>query len=354
MSGVASMVPSDDAASSPPEPSRRERVRRWIQVRQEQLEAARDTSTTVGFAFDALSYDTDTGAPVLAAALAFRVFLFQVPYVCVFVIGAGFVADVTGRDVESFFHGRGITRLTADSVSSAAHLSGWTRLTAFVLAAYALFLSARSFVKVLTIVHALVWNVPRARLKSATRAATGFIALVTALVALSLVAVEIQAHFALSGILTLVAYTFAPFLVWWYASTWLPHHDCPLIALAPGALLFALGTEILHVATVIWFPHHLQSKSEVYGTIGVAVALLLWAYLLGRIITLAAVLNAALWARFGLASPHPLRIRRPNWWHIPLVDDQFDRMWKALFGNLDADDAHPHHRDEPGADGTGA
>jgi membrane protein len=345
MSGVASTEPSDDLPVAPRAPTRRERVRKWLRVRQEQLEAARGTSTTVGFAFDALSYDTDTGAPVLAAALAFRVFLFQVPYVCVFVIGAGFLADLTGRDVESFFHGHGITRLTAESVSSAAHLSGWARLTAFVLAAYALFLSARSFVKVLTIVHALVWDVPRSRLTSATRAALGFIGLITALIGLSLVVIRIESHFALSGVLMLVAYTVAPFLVWWYASTWLPHRDCPLIALAPGALLFAVGTEILHIVTVIWFPHHVQSKSEVYGTIGIAVALLLWAWLLGRIITLAAVLNAALWARFGFDSPHSIRIRRPNWWHIPLVDRQFDRMWKALFGDLDADDGHPPRTD---------
>ena len=107
----------------------------------------------------------------LSAALAFRVFLFQVPYVCLFVIAAGFVADLTGRDVESFFHGNGITHLTAQSVSGAAHFSGWTRATAFVLALYALFLTARSMVKVLTIVHALVWDVPRAKLASTTRAA---------------------------------------------------------------------------------------------------------------------------------------------------------------------------------------
>src|SRR5262249_13384380 len=157
----------------------RERVRQWIQGRQEQLEAARGTSPTVGFAFDALSYDTDTGAPVLAAALAFRVFLFQVPYVCVFVIGAATLADLTDRPVDSFFHGRGITRLTAESVSSVTTLSGWARFTAFVIAAYALVLSARSFVKVLAIVHSLVWDTPRQRLKNATRAALGFIVLIT-------------------------------------------------------------------------------------------------------------------------------------------------------------------------------
>jgi membrane protein len=342
MSAVASSIPPGDAPSPAPEPTRRERLRRWVLGRQEQLEAARGTSPTVGFAFDALSYDTDTGAPVLAAALAFRVFLFQVPYVCVFVIGAGFVADLTDRDVESFFHGTGITRLTAESVMSAAHLSGWARVTAFVLAAYALFLSARSFVKVLMIVHALVWDTPRTKLKNATRASLGFIALVTALVVLSLLAVQIRDRFALGGVLTLAVYTVAPFVVWWYASTWLPHRECPLIAFVPGALLFAVGTELLHVVTVVWFPHHLASKSDVYGALGVSLALLLWAYLLGRLITLAAVLNASLWARFGFDSPHPIRIRRPKWWHIPLADASIDRAWKALFGDLDAgDDAGP-------------
>jgi len=346
---VASSTAPDDASASPPEPSRRERVRRWIEGRQGQLEAARGTSPTVGFAFDALSYDTDTGAPVLAAALAFRVFLFQVPYVCVFVIAAGFVADLTGRDVESFFHGNGITHLTAQSVSGAAHLSGWTRATAFVIALYALFLSARSMVKVLTIVHALVWDVPRAKLASATRAAVGFIALITLLVALSLAAVLIREHIAAAGLAALLIYLFAPFAVWWYASTWLPHRDCPLIALAPGAALFALGVELLHIATVVWFPHYLDSKSEVYGTLGVAIALLLWAYLLGRLITLAAVLNAALWARYGADSPHPLRIRRPRWWRIPLMEDWIDRAWTRLFGDFGT------APDPPGpGDGTGA
>jgi uncharacterized BrkB/YihY/UPF0761 family membrane protein len=189
-------------------------------------------------------------------------------------------------------------------------------------------------VKVIAIVHALVWDVPRVKLKNATRAAAGLIVLVTVLIALSIVASLVREHFALGGALTLLAYTIAPFLVWWYASARLPHRDCPPIALAPGAALFAVGVELLHVVTVVWFPHHLQSKSEVYGAMGIALALLLWAYLLGRLMTLAAVLNAALWERFGLESEHPIRIRRPSWWRIPGLDDVIDRAWKQLFGDL--------------------
>ena len=117
-------------------------------------------------------------------------------------------------------------------------------------------------------------------------------------------------------------------------SWWLPHRDCPLIALAPGAALFAIGTEILHVVTVVWFPHHLESKSEIYGTIGLSVALLLWAYLVGRLITLSAVLNAALWARFGADSPHPIELRRPSW-KVPLIDDNSAGSGRGMFGDDD-------------------
>jgi membrane protein len=311
------------------EQSRTVRLRGWVRDRRDQLEEARTTSPTVGFAFDAFSYDTDTGAPVLAAALGFRVFLLQVPYACVFVIVAGYLADLTGRDPASFFHGRGITKLTADSVSSAARLSGWTRFSALVLAAYALFLAARSFLKVVNIVHALVWNVPRTRLSHTNRAACVLIALVTVLLALSLAIGVLRERNAIGGIIALALYTLGPFFLWWYASWRLPHQPVPLVALAPGAALFAVGAEILHIVTVIWFPHYIASKSAVYGTIGTAIVLLLWAYFLGRIITLAAVLNAALWDRLGTRAERLLP-PRPTW-HPPIVDGLLTRVWSLLF-----------------------
>jgi membrane protein len=286
----------------------------------------------VGFAFDALSYDTDTGAPVLAAALAFRVFLFEVPCVLVFVIVAGFVSDVTGRDITSSFHGQGIPHLTALSVSSAAHLSGWARFSGLVVALYALFLSARSLVKVLNIVHALVWNVPRRAMRGANRAAILFIGITTLLVALSLAIDTVRGESSVGGVTLLILYTFLPLAAWWWVSSRLPHRDCPLIALAPGAALFAVGLELLHVVTVVWFPRYIKSKSDLYGTIGISLVILLWAYLIGRVITLAAVLNAALWRRFGAEAAQPVQVRRPQW-RVPLVDDKFSRIWDAMFGS---------------------
>jgi uncharacterized BrkB/YihY/UPF0761 family membrane protein len=310
--------------------SRVKRLQGWMGARRDRLERARTTSPTVGFAFDAFSYDTDTAAPVLAAALGFRVFLLQVPYACVFVIATGYLADFTGRDPTSFFHGSGISKLTADSVSGAASLSGWARFSALILAVYALFLAARSFLKVVNIVHALVWNVPRTRLSRASRAAAVLIGMITILLAVSLVIAELRERNAVGGTIVLAFYAFGPFLLWWFVSWWLPHRPVPLVALAPGAALFTLGAEILHIVTVVWFPRYVASKSAVYGTIGVAIVLLLWAYLLGRLITLAAVLNAALWVRFGPDGTRPIWLSRPAW-HPPIFDKTLTRIWTLLF-----------------------
>jgi uncharacterized BrkB/YihY/UPF0761 family membrane protein len=340
-------TPTGGDGSPPDAKSRRERVQGWVRGRQEGLQTARSTSTTVGFAFDALSYDTDAGAPVLAAAVGFRVFLFQVPFVCFFVIVAGFVSDITGRDVSSLFHGQGIAHLTALGVSSAAHLSGWARFTGLVLAAYAWFLGARSLVIVVSIVHALVWDVPRRRARSANRAALVFMGWATLLVALSVGIAKVDRQSALGGLILLIVYTAVPLAVWWWVSWRLPHRNCPLIALAPGAALSAVGVELLHVMTLIWFPHYIQSKSALYGTIGIALVLLLWAYLLGRIITLAAVLNAALWARFGSESAHPIYLRRPSW-RVPLIDDKLSGIWGALFGRNERGGSGQANDDETG------
>jgi membrane protein len=319
--------------------SRRDRVHAWVRGRQQQLEAARATSTTVEFAFDALSYDSDTGAPVLAAALAFRIFLFQVPWACFLVILAGLVSDLTGRDITSLLHGKGgMTRLAVASVSSAAGLSGWAMFTALVLVAYAILLSARSLVKVLNIIHALVWGVPRTKLRSANRAALVFIGSVTALAAVSAGIALLRDVYSLGGLTLLVLYTALPLLVWWWVSWWFPHRSCPLIWLMPGAALLAIGSELLHVVTVVWFPHHIAGKSEVYGAIGVALAMLLWAYILGRIITLGIVLNAALWARFG-GSAQALRARLPSWAHGG--GGGFDRLIDLLFGREVQDESGP-------------
>ena len=179
---------------------------------------------------------------------------------------------------------------------------------------------------------------------TANRSALAFIGLLTLFLALSLAIVTLREYSTIGEVIALLLYTIALFAIGWYASWWLPHRECPLIALAPGAALFAVLLEVLHVITVVWLPHHLESKSQQYGTIGISIGLLLWAYLLGRVIMLAAVLNAALWSQFGSESPRPVQLRRPQW-RVPFIDQKFGRIWIAVFGDDRPSTTESQHSD---------
>ena len=68
----------------------------------------------------------------------------------------------------------------------------------------------------------------------------------------------------------------------------------PATALVPGALLMAIGADVLHLLTTYWIGHLIARKTSTYGPVGIALAVLLWVYILGRFIVASAGLNAAL------------------------------------------------------------
>jgi uncharacterized BrkB/YihY/UPF0761 family membrane protein len=91
----------------------------------------------------------------------------------------------------------------------------------------------------------------------------------------------------------------------WLAASWkLPHPaEVELRDLLPGALLVALGVEALHLLTVLWYANKIANSSELYGSLGAAVGLLAWLYLLGRLTIASVVLNATLWRRRHAGAP---------------------------------------------------
>jgi uncharacterized BrkB/YihY/UPF0761 family membrane protein len=82
----------------------------------------------------------------------------------------------------------------------------------------------------------------------------------------------------------------------WFLVSWLlPRDECALWALLPGALIVGLGVGILQILTVTYVVHVVTRKSALYGAIGIALALLLWTYFAGRLLTAAIAANATLW-----------------------------------------------------------
>ena len=88
-------------------------------------------------------------------------------------------------------------------------------------------------------------------------------------------------------------------MVLWIAVSWLLPRtpETTWYDLLPGAVLLAVGAEVLQFLTIYFFSRYIEDKTQTYGAIGASIAILLWAYLLGRLIVASAFLNAERWRR---------------------------------------------------------
>jgi uncharacterized BrkB/YihY/UPF0761 family membrane protein len=261
------------------------------------LEAARPRHRTVDVAFVSIERDTATAGSVLAAAVAFRIFLFLVPYVFVLVYGFGLAASASGSDPQDLAEKAGVAGLVASTIKVAADEALWTRIVVFLTALYALFSTSRSFLKVLAAVHALAWQLPPRRVRKLTKAALVFILIITGGIALVQLIGWLRDRSFIAGFTAEVLFLAVPVALWLVLSLRFFVHapGAGWRDLLPGAVLVGVGIQVLHFVTVYWITRVLASKSDTYGAIGAALAILLWAYLLGRVLAASAVLNAAAW-----------------------------------------------------------
>ncbi len=247
---------------------------------------------------------------MLSAAIAFRAFLFLVPYVFFCVVTFGLAAGASSEDPTDLARSVGVSGLMARTFASAANLDTWNRVWAICVSGFAMFLAARALVKVLRITHGLVWRVPVPKLSSSNAAAALAIGLVSTQLLVGGGIAWIRQQSLLLGILSLLLSMGLVFGLYLFTSRLLPHAECPWWALAPGAALVAVGTTGLQAATVFYFAGSIERKSDTYGAIGTSLALLLWAYILGRIVSAAISLNAAFWyrseERAGRSVPAPI------------------------------------------------
>jgi uncharacterized BrkB/YihY/UPF0761 family membrane protein len=269
-----------------------------VQRARDQLEAKRPSSRLIDGVLGAFERDVAAGGGVLAGAVAFRVFLFMIPYVFLVVVIFGLGASANSEDPATLARSAGIGGLAGKAFDTIGDLSTGQRIISFFVAALALLLATRALLKVLRIIHALVWHTRAGKPPSMSRAAGVLILVVTFGLGITALIGELRGESFVLGLLATVLFLAIPCAVWLAVSWYMPHGpEVPWTALLPGAVFFGVGMEVLHLVTVYWISGQLEHKTDTYGAIGFALALLLWAYLLGRLITSAAVINETLWTR---------------------------------------------------------
>lgn len=288
------------------------RARELVDVRWNRVVASRRRVRSVDVAFQVFESDRAKGGGIMAGAVAFRMFVALVPASLVVIIVFGAISSLSDQPAEQIARQAGITGLAAATVKSAADASTTGTIVTFVLAMFALFLAANSLAKTLRVVNFLIWDMPLEPLKRSWRAALIVIGLFGGLSALTLLIARARLVNGPVGLLSILLGMLAYFGLWVFVSYLLPHRG-GIVALLPGAAFVAVGVEVLHVVTVYYVSRKIESWSERYGGLGVAVVILGWLYLAGRLIVGSAALNVAIWRRFEQAPlPPPLPPPSPS------------------------------------------
>jgi uncharacterized BrkB/YihY/UPF0761 family membrane protein len=292
---VAGDAPEPDAG-----PGRRELWAAALQERSRRLtERAveeRRRHGSVDAVFEMADRDADVGGGIIAGALAYRLFIWLLPFALVLVAGLGVAADAADRSAESAAEEVGLGELVSGSIEGAAQSPN--RWYALLIGVPILLWVTRSLLRVLISSHRLVWGEIRATAPKATPVATlRLLVLILGFFAATVFASWVRARSEGIGLLSTLLATLPFAGLWLLVSLRLPHRNAPVSALLPGAAIFALGVELLHIAAAYLLEPYLVSKQGTYGALGVAAALLFGLFLFSRLIVAAAVVDATLWER---------------------------------------------------------
>ncbi len=230
----------------------------------------------------------------LAAAISLAGFISLFPLLLVAIAVLGFFShqsvDLAGDVVDDL----GLTGDAATIVTEAINRAEYSRKAASVIGVAGLVWSGLGVVSAMQYGLHTAWQVKGRGLRDklsglawlagagvlflASFAATGLIGFVPVLAPLSL----------LVGLAVGLG-------LWLWTLKVLPNRDVGWRALLPGAVLGALGMEVLKVVGSVWVPKAVASSSALYGSLGVVFAVLAWLLFFGRLVVYAAVLNVVLW-----------------------------------------------------------
>jgi uncharacterized BrkB/YihY/UPF0761 family membrane protein len=274
----------------------------------ETADGARRRWRAVDAAFATVERDRRAVGNVLAGAVAFRLFVYLLPLVLVVFSVLGVVARFDESTAGQLGDDLGMSKYLVDSVDTAAEESQRALWVLVPVALWATYWAGVGTVKVLRAIHALAWGQPVQRLRRGWVAAVGSFGFALALAAVALGTQVIRERSELAGLGFMVLQVVLLVGLWLVVSRALPHDPkAGWLALLPGACLLGVGAWALHLASVYVLARRVDKASDLYGSLGVAAALLVWLYMLGRLVVAAAMVNATLWERrtHRVSSPGP-------------------------------------------------
>lgn len=264
---------------------------------QSRLEASRSASRGVDTAFVTTDRDRTVGGNLLACAIAFRVFIWLLPFALVITAGLGFLHASTSGDPQHLAEELGLGRSVIAVVGDSAEQAERSRYVMLGIALIGLYTAGSAGAKTTTAVYRLAWGLPPSRRRGGPLASLAFTGALLVIIGLGLLAQVLRERIPGLGLSATIIVAVIWTLAWWGLSAALPHRSARITALFPGAALMGAGTQALHLVTVYYLSRKIDSASELYGGLGVAATLLLGLYFFSRLVVASALLNATVWER---------------------------------------------------------
>jgi uncharacterized BrkB/YihY/UPF0761 family membrane protein len=272
-----------------------------VRILREQIEEARARHRSVDVAFATIERDSEIGGSLLAGALAYRLFVFLLPFAVFVVVGLGLYAGATDQSTAEVAGEIGMTRIIATQVSSAASDSArwWVLVVSVPVLAYAIGQLYRS----IAIVHALAYDGSGRAVKLLPRSIGLFgLAVIGQAVAVN-VATALSRGSIFAVLLGIAIGVVSVSALWLGVTELFPHATASLTERIPGAVLYGVGTLALYLFNAVVIGWLIEEREDSYGALGAAAALLFSLYLTGRLIVASAALNAVVLGRRTHASP---------------------------------------------------
>lgn len=245
----------------------------------------------------AFEQERDLGGGLIAGGVAFRLFLWLVPFGLVVAATLSFWSEHDPEGLEEASRELGVGAASAEAASEALQNGDRNALIVLLIGLVLLAWFTLGALRALVLAHALAWQLTPPRIRRPLHAIAVFNGLFVVLwlspLGLAWLREQIGVEALLSQLITLaLGMGIAAYAMWL-----LPNRAERLRELLPGAALVAVGGELIQIVVVFYFAPRLGRSEETYGAFGTAATMLIWLYVISRLITSAAFLNATLWWR---------------------------------------------------------
>jgi uncharacterized BrkB/YihY/UPF0761 family membrane protein len=241
------------------------------------------------------TYDRDQrrAGGLLSGGVAFRLFVWSLPFALVLVSSLGFLVDSIDHTVQSLGQEAGLSASIVDAVSKGVETSSRNRFALLALGLVLLFLASTSGLRALNVVSNVAWELAPRPPRRIVAGSIAFTLTITAIAGIHIAANPLYGGGFGTDLLTTLALVAADTAIACLALSRLPHGSSGIAALLPGALLFGVGVEVLRLITAVYLVGKLARIGDLYGSLGVAVVILAWLFIIGRLVVTGCMLNAS-------------------------------------------------------------